>query len=204
MLSFSSRLPAGNNSLGFLCVWCIYSVRGSGSAALLALTCLREETPSPSRAFVHGFHTAEAPALPTGPAQTRSLLWGSAGPSWDAGWDNPRHGDVGGTERARAKSAGWVARSFWETKKKETWNPAPNSVLSKRSGVGGSSCEVGDASWHWQGQGWHKSPPTAVTGAYFSKHITKEAKYTFSIQLPKAAIAQSLKINPFGLCLGQN
>lgn len=89
-----------------------------------------------------------------------------------------------------------------EAKKKEGWNPAPNSVLSKRSMAGGSSCEVGDASQHWQGQGWYKSPP--VTGAYFSKHITKEAKYTFSIQFPKAAIAQSLKINPFGLCPGQN
>lgn len=40
MLSFSSQLPAGKNSPRFLCVWCIYSVRGSGSAALLALTCV--------------------------------------------------------------------------------------------------------------------------------------------------------------------
>lgn len=40
MLSFSSRLPAGKNSPWFLCMWCIYSVRGSGSAALLALTCV--------------------------------------------------------------------------------------------------------------------------------------------------------------------
>lgn len=107
------------------------------------------------------------------------------------------------------RGQGQSLRDGWQDpsgkqKKKGTWNPAPNSMLSKRSRAGGSSCEVGDASWHWQGQGWHKSPPTAVTGAYFSKHITKEAKYTFSIQLPKAAIAQSLKINPFGLCPGQN
>lgn len=60
-------------------------------------------------------------------------------------------------------------------------------VLSKRSRAQGSSCEVGDASQHWQGQGWHKSPPTTVTAAYFSKHITKEAKYTFSIQITQSS-----------------
>lgn len=40
MLCFSSRLPAGKNSPGFLCILCIYSVSSSVTLSLLALTCV--------------------------------------------------------------------------------------------------------------------------------------------------------------------
>lgn len=75
MLPFSSRLPAGKNSPGFLCMWCIYSVRGSECCPSGSHLRFGEETASPCSVLMCSFHTGEAPALPTGSAQSRSRQW---------------------------------------------------------------------------------------------------------------------------------
>lgn len=125
MLSFSSLLPAGKNSPGFLWMWCIYSVRGSEHCPSGSHLHFGEETASPCRVFMCSFHAGEAPALPTGSAQSRSQQWDPGEPVPAVGTVLSPAGVTHGmweTQRvpaaalssctARAKPAGWVVRSF--------------------------------------------------------------------------------------------
>ena len=190
---------------GFLCIWCIYSVNGSGTLCLSGSHLrLGEETPSPSRAFARVFHAREASALPTGTKQMRS--WRQdlrdgvlcAGPQ---AWGQCRSrgrcpvGAVRGAQRcpptpAFAQQGQSLRDGKILSRKKEEKSLQASSRGRRQQPCGGrclpASLGCRGARRRWRGQGWHKSPPAAVTRGYFSKQITKEAKYTFFHSVPQS------------------